>query len=154
MVIRGREFIIPLDTIRGTAQKLVSFEDEPSAGTFTFTYDSDTSAPINFDDDSAAVQVAMRALDGLENVIVSGDFATGFIVAMVGVQEILALTVTPDMDFDAEITVGDHDYEPWETTLKRGDKIIDSVHGQMAIDEIIEMPDVGGAIMAFRIRCE
>ena len=38
--------------------------------------------------------------------------------------------------------------------IKKGDRIVDSIHGVIAIDEVIEMPDLGGATMGFRCRCE
>jgi len=38
--------------------------------------------------------------------------------------------------------------------LKRGDKVVDTVFGSMAIDEITEMADLGGDIMGFRCRME
>lgn len=43
---------------------------------------------------------------------------------------------------------------PFDPVLKRGDKIIDPVFGSMAIDEITEMCDLGGDVMAYRCRCE
>lgn len=38
--------------------------------------------------------------------------------------------------------------------IKRGDKIVHDLYGSMAIDEVIEMPDIGGEIMGWRVRCE
>jgi len=43
---------------------------------------------------------------------------------------------------------------PLTPIIKRGDKIVDSTYGTMAIDEIMEMVDLGGAIIAWRCRCE
>lgn len=43
---------------------------------------------------------------------------------------------------------------PLTPAIKRGDKVIDDVYGHMAIDQIIEMPDLGGAIMGYRVRME
>ena len=43
---------------------------------------------------------------------------------------------------------------PFSPVLKRGDKLEDIQLGNMAIDEIIEMYDFGGAIMGWRVRCE
>lgn len=37
---------------------------------------------------------------------------------------------------------------------RRGDKIIDPVYGTLTIDEVIEMVDLGGAIMGLRVRSE
>lgn len=37
--------------------------------------------------------------------------------------------------------------------LKRGDRIVDGELGTSVINVITEMPDLGGAIMAYRVRC-
>lgn len=38
--------------------------------------------------------------------------------------------------------------------LKRGDRIVDTELGTSVIDTVIELPDLGGAIMAYRVRCQ
>lgn len=38
--------------------------------------------------------------------------------------------------------------------LKRGDKIVDTQFGSLAIDEIIEIYDLGGEVMGYRCRME
>ena len=38
--------------------------------------------------------------------------------------------------------------------VKRGDRIEDATYGSLAIDEIIEMVDLGGEIMGYRVRTE
>lgn len=43
---------------------------------------------------------------------------------------------------------------PFTPMIKRGDKIIDTVLGTLAINQVTEMVDVGGAIMGFRCRVE
>ena len=43
---------------------------------------------------------------------------------------------------------------PFTPILKKGDKLIDDELGSMAIGEIKEMYNLGGAIMGYRIRCE
>jgi hypothetical protein len=43
---------------------------------------------------------------------------------------------------------------PFTPTIKRGDRIVDSVIGIMTIDEIREVHDLGGGIMGYRARCE
>jgi hypothetical protein len=44
--------------------------------------------------------------------------------------------------------------EKFTPVLKKGDKIISDLYGQVTIDELSEMTDVGGDIMGYRIRCE
>jgi len=43
---------------------------------------------------------------------------------------------------------------PFSPIIKRGDKIGDPTFGSLAIDEINEMVDLGGDILAYRVRCE
>lgn len=44
--------------------------------------------------------------------------------------------------------------DPPDPAIKKGDKIVDTVLGGMTIKEIIEIPDLGGAIMGYRVRAE
>lgn len=43
---------------------------------------------------------------------------------------------------------------PFTPIMKKGDKVVDTELGSMAITEIKEMYDFGGAIIGYRIRCE
>lgn len=63
----------------------ITFDDVPTAGTFTLTHEGNTTANINWNDTFAAVQAALEALAsiGAGNVTVTGDFATGFICEFV-----------------------------------------------------------------------
>lgn len=38
--------------------------------------------------------------------------------------------------------------------IRRGDRLIDSVYGTITIDEIIEIEDLKGFVMGYRVRCE
>lgn len=42
----------------------------------------------------------------------------------------------------------------FDPVIKRGDRIVHDIYGTVAIDEVIEISDLGGAIMGWRIRCE
>ena len=72
---------------------------------------------------------------------------------MIGLDEPDLLTVIP-VGLDSTPTIASTTGTPWDTILKRGDKIVDSVFGSMAISEIVEMPDFGGDVMAYRLRVE
>ena len=154
IVIRGREFVIPVDSIKGSETQLISFSTVPTSGGFTLTYGAETTAVISYDDLAADVQTALRALTGLESVTVTGNFSSGFVVAFIGVQSpsllVYALDASP---LNATISIAEYDGEQWETVIKRGDKIVDSL-GHLAIDEIIEMVDIGGSVMGYRVRTE
>jgi len=61
----------------------ISFSDVPVAGEFTLIFDGEETAAIQFNDNAAAVEAALEALNGIDDVDVVGDFAGGFTVAFV-----------------------------------------------------------------------
>lgn len=158
--IRGREFILPIDTMKGHSSQTISFDVNPTAGDFTIGYGMLNTGSIAFDAVAANVQTALRLLAGLENVTVTGSIlsTTGLNIVMIGIQTPSVFTVLSTMtdvdDEDVVVTVSAGAYVAWSPMIKRADKIIDSVYGHLAIDEIIEIVDIGGAIMGFRCRCE
>lgn len=66
-------------------KQLLTFTEVPDEGVFKLSYGLLETAAINFDDVAADVQVALRALAGLEAVVVTGDFVEGFEVVFHGV---------------------------------------------------------------------
>lgn len=155
VTIRGREFVLPVDTMIGHATQLVSFNGVPVMGEFHLDYDGDSTAAIAFDDDNLDVQTALRAITGLSAITVTGNFTDGFLVTFIGVDSpVLLVGVQEPSPLDADIEIDFSDSVLWSPIIKRGDRIIDEVYGHMTIDEIIEMPDIGGAIMGYRCRCE
>lgn len=154
-VIHGREFLIPLDTILGYPIELILF-GSPTAGTGKVGNTDGDSNTINFDDDAAAVQTAIRAIAGYDQVTVTGDMDNGFLVVFVNLPSpVTALNLSDNhftgANFSHEWTTS---YQKWSPILKRGDKLIDANFGNMAIDEIVEIPDLGGDTMGYRVRCE
>jgi len=79
----GYLVIIPVMTETQT----VAFDLTPDAGDFTLSYDGVDSSPINWDDTAAQIQVSLRMIAGLEDIIVTGaiDSITGLTVDMQGV---------------------------------------------------------------------
>ena len=63
----------------------------------------------------------------------------------------LSATVIHGREF---LIASDSIASPFDPVIRRGDKIVDSVYGTMTIDEIIEVCDLGGAIMGYRVRAE
>lgn len=155
-VVKGREFILPLDTIRGNATQIISFSGVPTTGKFTLTYGANTSSQLTFSETAATIQTALRILAGLSNVTVSGNFTVGFTVVFVGTLEPLTITAAKVLgeELDRDITVSVGSPQAWSPVLKRGDRIVDSQYGALAIDEIMEIVDLGGSIMGYRCRCE
>lgn len=79
----------------GDIQK-IAFSDDPDGGSFTVTFDGNTSVAIAWDDDETTVQNKIRALDGLEAVTVAFDAGT-ILVTMVGVDSPVALLTTTSL---------------------------------------------------------
>lgn len=93
-----------------TSTQLVSFSSVPVSGTFTLTYDGQTTAAIDWNDTAADVQTALQALTGLSGVTVAGTFADGFTVTFTGVTAPAALlTASSSLETDVEITVAETD---------------------------------------------
>lgn len=155
-VIRGREFVIPIDTITGTPTQLISFSDVPTLGTWNLLYNATQVDEFDFDASAATIQTALRLVTGLSYVTVVGDYTAGFLVTFYDVQTPLALTTTMGVTpIDATITVAASTSVPWALPIiKRSDRIVDSIYGTMTIDEVVELVDLGGTIMGFRCRCE
>ncbi|GAG56119.1 unnamed protein product, partial [marine sediment metagenome] len=62
----------------------ITFDTVPDEGGFTVSYENDETAAINYDDLATDVQIALRALDGLSEVTVSGNFTAGFVITFTG----------------------------------------------------------------------
>jgi uncharacterized phage protein gp47/JayE len=62
----------------------ITFSAVPDAGSFTLTFDEQTTAAIPFGAIAADVQSALNALPNLSGVSVTGDFSTGFFVEFAG----------------------------------------------------------------------
>lgn len=57
-------------------KQLIDFDANPAAGTFVVDYDGQNSAAINWNDTAAQVQTKLRAVPGLEDVVVTGAITT------------------------------------------------------------------------------
>lgn len=72
----------------------LAFSLAPTSGTFTLTYDTFTTAPINWNDSAAAIQTKLQALPGLSTVTVTGSIASqNLIVTFTGVEPIALILV-------------------------------------------------------------
>lgn len=159
-VIRGREFIIPIDSMLGQFSQLITFEEAPASGTFKLNYNSNATGNLNWNDSASTIQTALRLLPGLSNVLVTGSIAAGLTVVFAGFStEPLIISASDtgtleDSNTDPVTVTVTKSYQVWSERIRRSDKIIDSVYGILTIDEVVEMVDLGGAVMAFRCRCE
>lgn len=78
----GYLVVIPVLVERQT----ISFDTVPDEGAFVVSYDGGDSDSIAFDDTFEAVQAAIRAIAGLEKVIVTGTYSAGFEIQFFGVE--------------------------------------------------------------------
>ena len=65
-------------------QQLITFSTEPDAGTWRIHFGDEKTEDLNFDDPALVVQAALRSLDSLSDVEVTGDYTTGFTLNFVG----------------------------------------------------------------------
>lgn len=72
----------------------VAFSGTPASGTFKFSYNSNDTAAINWNDSASQIQTKLRAVAGLELVTVTGSMATTLDIKMSGIYAPLALTST------------------------------------------------------------
>lgn len=153
--IHGREFIIPIDTMSGQVSQTIVFAGEPEEGSFFLNYNDTLTDELFFDTTAAIIQAALREIEGLEDVIVTGDFIVGFTVIFLLVASPLTLVFSSGvLPLDVDVPTITQAVTAMSPLIKRGDKIIDDTYGSLAIDEIIEMPDIGGTIMGYRVRSE
>jgi hypothetical protein len=160
--IHGREFIIPMDSIKGSFAQTLTFVATPTQGTLRLNYNGNQTTPLAFNASAATIQTALRLLAGLEQVVVSGTIATALSATFQGFTAEPILILPADhaslLDVDGDpvaITVA-QSFASWSLPILRpGDQINDTAfYGNISIKEIIEMPDLGGSIMGLRIRCE
>lgn len=150
--IPGREFVIPADTITGHFAQKITFSIAPTTGVFRFQYSLNQTTDLAFNESAANIQVALRLLPGLSNLVVTGTVAN-LTVEFRGFQALPDLLAITGSTLDQTGAVSRTNVAWANFEIKRGDRIIDGAR-QFTIDEIMEMPDVGGSILGWRCRCE
>lgn len=150
-VITGNEGIIPAATILGTQVQDLTFSGAPAlAATFTLSYNGNSTSALDWSTATASdVQTALRLLIGLANIAVAG---TGpFHVTMTGIQDPLKLVAIPPAGGVIDVSYGTN--LAFDPLIKRGDRLI--IGSQLySAKEIIEMPDLGGEVLGYRVRYE
>lgn len=108
----GEDFVAGQDEVQ-----LVTFEPAvvPTGGGFKLEYDGVKTAEIAYDDDYSDVQTALRAIEGLEEVEVTGDFENGFEVTFTGTSGHKAHPL---------LAVTDNDLLTDETELEEAQKVL------------------------------
>lgn len=85
-----------------TSVQEISFEEAPTSGTFVVSYDSVSSAAINWNDSEAAIQTKLQAITGLGSVTVAGEIADlSLLVTFTGVTPPAELLILESTTLDA-----------------------------------------------------
>lgn len=90
--------------------QLIAFQAAPASGTFVVSWEGNSSAAINWNDNAAQVQTKIQAIPGLALATVTGSAADGFTVTFVGVDYVAPLLVVETSTIDTgepEITETD-----------------------------------------------
>jgi hypothetical protein len=88
-VLAGNGYLVVIpfeDTAAVTAVQHLAFSAVPASGSYELRYGANTTSAIQWDDNAAAVQAALRALTGLSTITVAGDTTAGFDVTFTGVS--------------------------------------------------------------------
>lgn len=155
--IKGVEFVIPLDSLTGEYAQKLTFSAVPDEGTFKIKFGEDTTDDLEFDIIASDLQIALRLLTPLSNIVVAGNFATGFTFLFAGepdlpeVGEVVESTLMTD---EEELTTEWTSYQvPWTDKMKKGDRILED-SALWTVDEIMVLYDLGAQPMGYRVRAD
>lgn len=87
-----------------TSEQTITFLEVPTSGSFKLSYGGEDSASIDWDDTASDVQTALRALTGLSDVTVTGDFENGFVVTFENVPPVAPLLEQKENTLEASAT--------------------------------------------------
>lgn len=94
------EAIVAPSVIPQTSTQEITFSTPPTSGTFSLSYDEETTALINWNDTATIIQGYLQALTGLESVTVTGSIATSLVVTFTDVPPpALSLEVVTNLLF-------------------------------------------------------
>ncbi len=105
-VVTGSEFILPVSSLTGTQVQLVTFDQVPTTGTWTLSYNSVATSNLNFDATASDIQVALRLISGLSGVTVTGNYTAGFTITMYGIQSPVILVAAVSVAGTPQVTIG------------------------------------------------
>lgn len=157
-VVTGSECIIPVATIFGQQSATITMDAPPSAGAWTISFVLNgtpvTTGSLDFHAAASDIQDALRLIAGCENVETAGNLVDdGFTtINFIGVKQVENVSIdSSGLTGVATVTIT---YTPiaWpDPLIKRGDRIINT-DGTFTAVEVIVMPDIGGAVMGYRVR--
>jgi uncharacterized phage protein gp47/JayE len=127
----------------------ITFSAVPTSGTWTVSHDGNIAA-IQFNDTNAQIQTALRALASLTDVVVSGDYTSGFTVTYTGADgqkeqpELVLETNTLDAGGAVAITITEttKGFLPF-VDLNMQAEVVGPVQALAGTLTVIETPQVG-----------
>lgn len=152
MTIKGKEFVIPVDSILGQFAQTLTFTDVPTTGTYKIQFGSSTTGFLNYNATAANIQTAIRLINGLTNATVTGSYADGFVFTFVGFSASTGTGQIVSSTLDETGTFA-QSYTDWTGEIQKGDRIVEG-SVSLTIEEIMEMPDIGGTTIGYRCRAE
>lgn len=155
--VKGVEYIIPVDSMLGEYSQNIVFSLTPDSGSFKLKFGSLTTGSLSWNSSTANIQTAVRLLTGFENAVVTGSFASGIKIVFSGVSSAPTLGELTDNTLTASSVAVTATFSnsntAWTKPIKRGDVITDGGN-RWAVDEIVDMHDLGARILGYRIRCD
>lgn len=155
--VKGVEFVVPVDTLKGEFAQDIVFSLVPDAGSFKLKFGTLVSGSLSWNSTSANIQTALRLLSGFESVTVTGNFTSGFKVTFSGISSAPTLGVLQDNTLASSLVSVTATFTntnvKWTKPIKKGDVIIDGANRWTA-DEVIEMHDIGAIVIGYRVRAE
>lgn len=73
-ILAGNGYLVIIPFV--VEQQTLGLSGVPASGSFTLTYDGNTTAAIDWDDTASEIQTKLRALPGLEMVVVTGSLSS------------------------------------------------------------------------------
>lgn len=93
-ILAGGGYLAVIPIIPET--QTVSFPTDPVSGSYKLNYGASPTALINWDDTAAEIQTKLRAVAGLEEVVVTGDMPADTVIKFTGVYGNIALLTVSD----------------------------------------------------------
>lgn len=159
-VATDSEGVIPVATIAGQKKVVITLDAPATDGTFditlSFNSGSITVSNIAFDIIPADLEALIRGISpDLAAITIPDSFESGankITINFIGVKDVGNTTVDVTDLIGPLTATSAYSNLAWPTPpVKRGDRIIISA-GTLTINEVVEMPDLGGETIGYRVK--
>lgn len=110
--------------------QFVTFDNEPDSGELELSFDSQ-SFTIAFDDNLEDINMAVQALPGLDDAVVTGNFEVGFTFDFSEVEDVVLLQI--------ESNTLEADSEPVVVTIENQEEFVDPASRHEIMKSMIEL---------------